>query len=414
MSRFELPNPDDMTDNCCVNMVSYGDELYAVTESFKIRKIDPVTLETIGEKTSMKDYIAVNTATAHPHIEEDGTVYNMGNSIGPQGPMYNIIKFPPGKAAFTEAKIVASLPARWKLNPSYYHSFAMTDNYFVFMECPVTFNTFKILSVNVRRQAFDSALSWFANERARFLVVDRKTDKLINTTYETTAFFTFHHGNAYEKDGHLIIDLAHYNDIKVLSDLLLKKLNETDGKFSCAKYTRFVLPLNVLVPQSKDDCGVNLVKLEGTKCKSYWMDRKVVFCEPDHISERPIELPRINYMHNGKYYRYVYGISQLEGLSENTLMIKIDVETRQTQTWQKEGFSVSEPVYVARPHATKEDDGLLLFSALHHTDERRVLLVILDAASFHQLACTEFIAKGTVTKDFHGVFAVQGDAFHRY
>ena len=52
MSRFELPNPDDMTDNCCVNMVSYGDELYAVTESFKIRKIDPVTLETIGEKVS--------------------------------------------------------------------------------------------------------------------------------------------------------------------------------------------------------------------------------------------------------------------------------------------------------------------------------------------------------------------------
>ena len=144
-----------------------------------------------------------------------------------------------GKAAFTEAKIVASLPARWKLNPSYYHSFAMTDNYFVFIECPITINVFKILSVNVRRQAFDSALSWFANERvgfnhfnhfsrydfvywllvislqARFLVVDRKTDKLINTTYETTAFFTFHHGNAYEKDGHLIIDLAHYNDIKV-------------------------------------------------------------------------------------------------------------------------------------------------------------------------------------------------------
>ena len=35
-------------------------------------------------------------ATAHPHIDEDGTVYNMGNSIGSKGSMYNIIRFPPG------------------------------------------------------------------------------------------------------------------------------------------------------------------------------------------------------------------------------------------------------------------------------------------------------------------------------
>ena len=36
--------------------------------------------------------------TAHPHIDEDGTVYNMGNSIGANGSAYNIIEFPPGNS----------------------------------------------------------------------------------------------------------------------------------------------------------------------------------------------------------------------------------------------------------------------------------------------------------------------------
>ena len=39
-------------------------------------------------------YVAVNLATAHPHIEPDGTVYNMGSSFK-GGSKYNIIKFTP-------------------------------------------------------------------------------------------------------------------------------------------------------------------------------------------------------------------------------------------------------------------------------------------------------------------------------
>lgn len=40
----------------------------------------------------------MNQATAHPHVDPDGTVYNMGNSFsGKKGPTYNIIKFPPAK-----------------------------------------------------------------------------------------------------------------------------------------------------------------------------------------------------------------------------------------------------------------------------------------------------------------------------
>jgi len=414
MSRFEIPSPDDMTDNCGVNIAPYGDALYAVTESFKIRKIDLETLETVGESTNLKNYVAVNTATAHPHIDEDGTNYNMGNSIGSKGPCYNILEFPPGQSAFTEAKIVATIPALSKLSPSYYHSFAITDNYFIFAECPVSMPVLKILAMNMTRKSIEENFTFYPDRKTRFVVIERKTGKLIDTTYEAPPFFTFHHGNAYEKDGHLIVDLSHYNDIKIISDLLRKNLQKDTPDLATARYTRFVLPLNVQAPDNEKRFGENLVKLEGVKCKSYWQNKEVVFCEPEQLSDRPIELPRINYVHNGRHYRYVYGISQLEGSAENIYMIKIDVDTGSFLQWEKKGFSVSEPVYVARPQATQEDDGIILFSALHHTDPKRVLFVILDAATFEEVACTEFNAKGPVTKDFHGLFASKNETIHRY
>ena len=40
--------------------------------------------------------VNVNGVTAHPHIEKDGTVYNIGNCMGKGATLaYNIVKIPP-------------------------------------------------------------------------------------------------------------------------------------------------------------------------------------------------------------------------------------------------------------------------------------------------------------------------------
>ena len=59
--------------------------------------------------------------------------------------------------------------------------------------------------------------------QTRFLVVNRKTGQQLKTVYEAQGFFTFHHGNAYERDGHLVVDMATYNNGKVS---LSKRLNK--------------------------------------------------------------------------------------------------------------------------------------------------------------------------------------------
>lgn len=44
----------------------------------------------------MCDYVNINGVTAHPHIEKDGTVYNIGNCMGKGAALaYNIVRIPP-------------------------------------------------------------------------------------------------------------------------------------------------------------------------------------------------------------------------------------------------------------------------------------------------------------------------------
>jgi len=74
----------------------YGDQLFAMTETNFVRRVNPETLDTMGSKTDLGKYVAINSATAHPHILEDGTAINVGNSYRHAGgPHYCFIKVPP-------------------------------------------------------------------------------------------------------------------------------------------------------------------------------------------------------------------------------------------------------------------------------------------------------------------------------
>lgn len=47
-------------------------------------------------QVDMCNYVNINGVTAHPHIEKDGTVYNIGNCMGKGASLaYNIVKTPP-------------------------------------------------------------------------------------------------------------------------------------------------------------------------------------------------------------------------------------------------------------------------------------------------------------------------------
>lgn len=102
-------------------------------------------------------------------------------------------------------------------------------------------------------------------------------------------------------------------------------------------------------------------------------------------------------------------------------ILKMDVTTGDLISWKDPGHFVSEPVFVSR-HSSgsnnaddlEEDDGVLIFTLLSAGALSQVQLVVLDAASFEELARISFRAEGTVTEGFHGIFVREEEEFHRY
>lgn len=58
--------------------------------------------------------------------------------------------------------------------------------------------------------------------------------------------------------------------------------------------------------QMQKDAKGNLITLEKTSCTAFWRDESKIFCEPEALCYRGVDLPRINYAYNGKEYTYVY------------------------------------------------------------------------------------------------------------
>ncbi|MEQ2261975.1 Beta,beta-carotene 15,15'-monooxygenase, partial [Xenotaenia resolanae] len=84
----------DFTDNGSSNIIKYGDDYFATSETNYIRKIDTVTLET-QDKVDYTKYLPINLASSHPHYDKEGNAYNIGTSIAEKGKTkYILFKVP--------------------------------------------------------------------------------------------------------------------------------------------------------------------------------------------------------------------------------------------------------------------------------------------------------------------------------
>lgn len=122
----------------------------------------------------------------------------------------------------------------------------------------------------------------------------------------------------------------------------------------------------------------------------------------ERLVEGSFELGQINYARfNERPYRYAWGVGALASGWFDTI-VKADVGSRSTQTWHEADCWPGEPVFVARPDGTDEDDGVCLSVVLDGRRETSFLLV-LDARDLTELARAE--VPHHVPFSFHGRFA---------
>ncbi|XP_066566426.1 carotenoid-cleaving dioxygenase, mitochondrial isoform X2 [Amia ocellicauda] len=411
LSRFEMPKA---TDNASVSFVKYKGDYYVSTETNFMRRVDPESLDTM-DKVDWSKFIAVNGATAHPHYDPDGTTYNMGNSYGKQGSLYNIIRVPSEKGAAGEtlegAQVVCSIPAVDKMKPSYYHSFAMSENYVIFIEQPIKLDLLKILTAKVRGKGLSEGICWEPKQDTVFHVCNKHTGQLSSVKYHAKPLSTFHQINAFEQDGFLVMDLCCSDDGGHLGNFLIQNLRKSgealDEMYNslCRAFPRrFVLPLSV---GPDTPTALNLNTLPDSSATAVKTGEGKVFCthedlhNSDLVDYGGLEFPQINYAHyNARKYRYFYGCGFRHLLGDS--LLKVDIETKQLKVWKQPGLFPSEPVFVPAPGASEEDDGVILSVVLTPRQDKSTFLLVLDAVSFEELGRAEVPVN--MPYGFHGYF----------
>ncbi|XP_005729419.1 beta-carotene 15, 15-dioxygenase 2, like [Pundamilia nyererei] len=420
LSRFQTPKP---TDNANVNFVKYKGDYYVSTETKYMRRVNPQSLET-KEKVDWSQYIAVNSASAHPHYDRDGSTYNMGNSYSRSGFFYNIIRVPPPeeKAAMEDsadlsgANVICSIPAADPRKPSYFHSFVMSENYIVFVEQPIKIDLLKFMLYKIQGKSFSKVMTWEPQHATIFHLVNRHTGKKSEVKYYTGPMFTLHQINAFEDSEFLVMDMCCGGDGELIGEFTLENLRRNSGEEIDEFYNslcrnlprRYVLPLSVDEQTPADE---NLVTLHNCKATARMTKPGEVYMTHEELHNDELlqfgglEFPQINYhQFNGRPYRYFYSCGFGHVFSDS--LLKMDVHTKELKAWRYPGLYPSEPVFVASPKATEEDDGVVLSVIITPREEKSTFLLVLDAKTFSELGRAEVpvnIPYGT-----HGVFNEMG------
>ncbi|KAK3770943.1 hypothetical protein RRG08_032877 [Elysia crispata] len=405
-NRF-IPSQPKPSDNTNVNFMELGDRLFALTESTALNEINANSL-TVKKKHLMSDYMALHIGTAHPHQLKDGTViYNGTNMMYHKA--YNFVAIPPqldpSKSPFADAKLIASVPSRWKMHISYTHSFGLTDNFLVHLEQPLSISLPRAMCYKQLGMKGADIIVPHEGESMDIMLVSRATGERLPITYKAPEGVVFHFSNCYEESNHVVCDVCFFpKGAKIVqrmyNDLVLEDYKA--GNHYKPLYTRFVLPLSL----EKAEKDKNLVSLPNTTATATLVkgSQNVMCVTPEYFQETiSADFPAYNYKYNGLKHRYAYTSTSVSILEPK--LVKFDLIEKTVKTYiVSENHCPGEPVFVARPGATREDDGVILSTIIALNSSVQSFMVVLDASTFEELARASLPPEIKMSFTFHGIF----------
>ncbi|NEP20099.1 MAG: carotenoid oxygenase family protein, partial [Leptolyngbya sp. SIO4C1] len=185
-----LPVEQPASDNGNVNITAIANQTVAVTETPVPVAFDPATLQTIGD-LAYADSLVGQTTTAHPHFDfERRQTISYQIQFGRQS-TYELYSIAAGSR---QRRQLARIPIK---QPSYMHSFPITQRYAVLVDCPLRVNPLRLATMRLHQTPFIENYRWHPDEGTRFYIVDCEDGSLVNTC-ETEPFFAFHYANAFE------------------------------------------------------------------------------------------------------------------------------------------------------------------------------------------------------------------------
>jgi all-trans-8'-apo-beta-carotenal 15,15'-oxygenase len=350
------------------NVIYWGGKLLALWEAAEPHRMDPNTLETLG-----LDYLdgvlqPGSAFAAHPRIDpncalDDGNPCLVNFAVKP-GLSTRITLYElggSGKVVRQHSHVVPGF--------AFIHDFAITPNYCIFFQAPISFNPLPYL---LGFKGAGQSLTVHADQASQAIIIPRHGTAPVQII-PVEAGFIFHHANAFEQSGKLYVDSICYAEL----------------------------------PSVEPDEDYLLVKFDRLAPGQLWrfeFDLATERVQSQLVEPRCCEFPVVHPDRVGRPNRYTYlGAAHAPtGNAPLQAILKLDRETGDRLLWSAapHGF-VSEPIFVPRPHSTTEDEGWLLTLVFDGQQERSEL-VILDARNLQGVARLKL--KHHIPYGLHGNF----------
>ncbi|MFM6339984.1 MAG: carotenoid oxygenase family protein [Dolichospermum sp.] len=351
----QLDNPYGISKNTAnTALVWHNKQLLALWEGGAPHHISIPDLETIGEYT-YNDQL-VSAFTAHPKVDSvTGEMMFFGYGFRPPYLQYGIVS--------SQGELLSTVPIEIPMAVMM-HDFAITENYTIFMDLPLTFSM-------ERMQRGEPMLIFEKHRPSRFGIIPRHGDNSNIRWFECPSCYVFHTLNAYEVGDEVVLIACRMNSTNVL--ISNDTYSDTLEGIPFLHRWRFNLSTGTVTEEQLDDV--------------------------------PGEFPRVNENLLGRKTQYGYLGKIVSG--QNPLfdgVIKYDFEngTSQTHEFGKNRYG-AESVFVPSPNATAEDQGWLVTFVYDENSQRSELLVI-NAEDMTSEPIARVIIPQRVPYGFHGTW----------
>lgn len=361
VERLKHLNKPRTTDNPAVVMSRIGERWFATTETPYLVGFDPDTLETM-DRMAFDDDLDIQIMAAHGILDRSGNYWNVGIALGPKC-TYKLFRLRPGS---TRRELVGSIRVA---KAGYTHAFAMTPNHALIWETAMRAQPLGFLFSG---RSYIHNFKWDAGHGSMLHAVSLADGSV--RSWEIPAIMCFHAIQAYELGDEIVAELCIYEDAAILDALLLEPLRRGEALGAMPRAMRY-------------------------RMRSGRRDAL-----PDPFSEG-FELPQV---HPSRFGQAQATLAWGTGVDANGSSIFFDRTVRlnlasgERRVWQRPDAAQLEPLFVARPGASTEDDGVLLVPTLADDDAASMICVI-DAASMQCLATLQ--APQVIPFGFHAAWA---------
>jgi len=365
-------------DNTPVNVerISSTRTFAAVTDAPVTVSFDIHTLKTFGKVRYPGGIQGLKGlplfSTAHSKVGIDGLTYNYFLELAPNGLFYaNLVRT---NQDFTQTSI-GKVSTEGKI--CYVHDISLTQKYAIIVLYPLTADPTRLANGS----GFLPQLQFNSSSPATIHVFSLNIGSMEPiATFETQAFFAYHHVNAYDDSNSIVLDILAYENGDIANNLhgflYMDNMNNKDDRIKQvreANVWRFHLPMNS--PNNR-----------------FVIPKKTSFTLLDPDGDNfsfGFELATVSPRVQGRYYRYCYGFSGHYKGSEDFLdwaIVKQDVQTGEgNAVWYEEYAYPGEPIFVPDPESPKEDGGVLL-SSVYDSQRRENYLLVLNAETMKEVA----------------------------